>query len=181
MYPLTFYAAFLGTMLSTAGVGYLALKGHDSSNPRTISRVVAQDADTLHKFRLAIWAGGTLIAITMFFFIVPRITYSLYVALGCGLIYCDELLLSIVPDRTKREAFIHGLFAYGMRLGMLFTALLFVAGLHGNASYTEGVLATIMASLSAMMALDHKRFIFYKLSFIGLSHVSVLVAAIALR
>jgi hypothetical protein len=63
---------------------------------------------------------------------------------------------------------------------MMATAVLFVLNFHGVTSAIELGIASIMAMLGILTFVDRKRFIFYELPFIYLSHISILVAALAI-
>jgi hypothetical protein len=180
MPALTFYPAFLGTFLSITCLTYLAWREHNPSLPRTLSELAADRRQTLKYFRIVLWTCGTLFAITMFFFVVPRVHYSLLQLLAWIPYYGGELLLAIVPARGPVEVRLHNGFAYAMSVSMLATAILFVANFHGITSTIELGTTGAMAILGILTFVDRKRFIFYELPFIYLSHISILVAALAI-
>lgn len=67
-----------------------------------------------------------------------------------------------------------------MSVGMLATVFLFAIDFRGNFAIAETVLTAIMSMLGVLTVLDRKRFVFYELSFIFLSHASILIAVFAL-
>lgn len=176
------YSALLGVAISSFGVSYLVQKELDLENPKTLSQLVAQKQSDLMIFRATIFFGGSLIAFAVFFFIVPKIEYSLSIAISFAVVYLSELLLSIFPDNNS-DIFtpnLHRVFGYSMALGMLITATMLSFGLDGTAAHIEVMLVILMLALSLGGILHRKRFIFYELLFIFTSHISVLVAIFAL-
>lgn len=173
------YPAFLATFLSVAGLTYLAWREHNSDKPRTLSELAASNQRLVNYFRIVLWSCGTLFAITMFLYIVPKVMYGFYQLLAWIAYYGCELLLGIFSARGTIERLLHNIFSYTMGAAMFVTALLFVADFHGTFRVIEIALSTTMAILGSLTMLDRKRFIFYELPFIFLSHASVLVAVFA--
>ena len=64
---------------------------------------------------------------------------------------------------------------------MLATVFIFAISLHGNFAIIEGALTIVMTILASLTILDGRKFIFYELPFVYLSHVSILLAALAVR
>lgn len=69
----TFYAAFLATLVSIVGLSRMAIKEHDKLQPRTLSELAAAQEPLLNHFRKILWVCGTLFAITVYGYLVPRI------------------------------------------------------------------------------------------------------------
>jgi len=68
-----------------------------------------------------------------------------------------------------------------MALGFILMAVIFIFSFSGGYRLLELGITASMLILAALAQLDRKRFIFYELPFIYLSHFSVLVAAVALK
>jgi len=134
----------------------------------------------LKYFRIVLWLCGTLFAITMYWFVVPRIAHPVLIAVAWSLEYVGNLTLAVIPARGKTMSW-HTVFAQVMAVGMLSLAYLFWIGLPGVYGGLELVFSLAMTMLVILMATDRRRFIFYELPFIFLSHGSILVAALALR
>jgi hypothetical protein len=178
---LLFYPALTGTFLSVSLLSCLAWKEHNSELPRTLSQLAAQNKKLVNYFRVVLWTCGTLFAITMFGYIIPRVLHSGLQLIAWVVYYVCELLLALFPARGTIEKQLHSIFSYSMGAAMLATAFLFIVNVHGVHARIEVGITCSMAILAMLTLLDKKRFIFYELPFIYLSHASILVAAIALQ
>jgi hypothetical protein len=67
-----------------------------------------------------------------------------------------------------------------MAVGMVLMAYAFAISLTGVYSEIEVYISVAMSLLGIMTFVDKSRFIIYELAFIFMSHVSILVAALAL-
>ncbi len=177
----TFYAAFLGTFLAVTILTYIAWKEHHPNRPRSLSTLVAQRKQLVNWFRLVTAVVSTLFAVTMYFFIVPKIQYGAALFVVWTICYVSDQLLALFPERGTIEKQLHSFFAYTMAVGFVVTAFIFILSLSGDFRILEIGILVGMLILAALAQLDRKRFIFYELPFIYLSHVSILVAAIALK
>lgn len=130
-------------------------------------------------FRGVLVLCGTLFAISMYGFVIPRIKLSGLQAISWTLTYLPELALAWLPakDRTLRW---HNFCGLVMGSGMLGSAFLFALTLGGAYGTICGVLTGVMMALAIGTFIDTNRFIFYELPFIFLAHCSVLVAVLAL-
>ena len=156
-------SAFLGVVISSAGITYLVKKELDFKNPKTISQLVARNQSDLRIFQTTIFLGGSLIALAVFFFIAPSTEYSLPIAVSFGVVYLSELLLSLFPDKSSTGIFtfsLHSAFAYSMALGMLITTVLLSFALDGTAARIEAILIIFMLTLSLVGVIHRKGFIF---------------------
>jgi len=180
MSPFTFYSAFLATLLSVTCLSRLAWQTHNKLQPRTLSELAATELSLLKYFRIVLWLCGTLFAITIYWLVVPRTTHPVLVAAAWSLEYIGNLALAVIPARGKTLGW-HTVFAQVMAAGMLSLAYLFWINLPGAYSVLELVLSLAMTILVVLMVADRRRFIFYELPFIFLSHGSILVAVLALR
>jgi len=180
MHSWTFYPAFLATFLSVSNLSFLVHREHDYGKQRTLSQLAADKPKSLLYFRIVLWACGTLFAVSMYFYIIPRITYGLPQAAAWSLTYFSELALSIFPSSGKTKQ-LHDFLAVAMGVGMAASAYLFAFSLTKGYMATEMVIASVMTVLAALTIMDKKRFIFYELPFIFLAHTSILIALFALK
>lgn len=176
-----FYTAFMGTILSMTLLSYLAWKEHNPDSPRTLSQLAAQNKRLVWWFRIALWTCGTLFAITMYGLIIPTSKNHTALFIAWTVYYTCELLLALFPARGTIEKYLHNVFSYSMGGAMLVVAFLFAADFSGIPQFIEASITLTMVLLGCLTYIDKKRFIFYELPFIYLSHISILVAAIALH
>ena len=174
------YPAFLATFLSMVGLTYLAWREHNPEKPRTLSELAASNRRLVNYFRIVLWVCGTLFAITMFSYIVPKVIYGFYQLVAWVIYYGCEILLGIFPARGTIERLLHNIFSYTMGSAMLATTFLFAIEFHGIFAIIESILTIIIAVLGTLAIFDRKRFIFYELPFIFLSHASIITAIYAL-
>jgi len=175
-----FYPAFVGTFISIVAWAYLAYKEHLSHLPRTLSELAAEKIEALRYYRTVLWTCGPLFAITTLLFIVPRITHPVLVATACATIVTTEMVVGVFPAQRGRIT-AHDIIAAVMGFAMTAAAYLFAWNLSGNYRVTELTFAILLTILAALTNLDRRRYLFYELPFIFLSHFSILVAALALR
>jgi hypothetical protein len=181
MPALTFYAAFLATFLAITILTFLAWREHNPELPRSFSGIAAQTKRLVNWFRVVTVVVSTLFAITMYFFIIPKIPYgtALFVVWTIG--YVSDQLLALFPERGTIERQLHSFFAYTLAATFLMISVIFVFSFSGGFRVLQIGTLVGMLILAALTRLDKKRFIFYELAFIYLSHFSILVAAIALK
>lgn len=181
MSELIFSAAFVGTFLSVTLLTYLAWMEHHPDHPRSFSQLVAQTKELVRWFRVVSAVVASLFAVTIYFFVVPNIRYDAVLFVIWSVYYISELSLAVFPERGTIERQLHSLSAYSMALAMLATTFIFVLSFSGGVRVLEAAILAGMLILGVFTRLDNKRFLFYEMPFIYLSHVSILVAAIALR
>ncbi len=99
MYTLIFYSAFLATFLSVTGLTYLAWREHNPEKPRMLSELAATNQRLVNYFRVMLWSCGTVFAITMLLYVVPKVKYSSYQLAAWGVYYGCEVLLGAFPAR----------------------------------------------------------------------------------
>lgn len=177
--PWTFYTAFIGTFLSVTGLSYLAWREHNPSRPLTLSQLAAKSRELQLYFRTVLWVCGTLFAITVLFFINPRLPSGALQTAAFILVFVPELLLGIFHAKGDIELLLHDVLSRVMGFGMWATALMFTINLSGIYSQIEVCLTVILFILAILTIVDRKRFLLYELPFIYTSHVSILVAALA--
>jgi hypothetical protein len=181
MPALTFYAAFVGTFLAITILTYIAWKEHHPDLPRSLSGMVAQRKQLVNWFRVVTAVVSTLFAVTMYFFIIPRVQYGALLFVVWTIGWVSDLLLATFPERGTIERLLHSFFAYTMALVFILIAVVFIFSFSGGYRLVEIGITASMLILAMLAQLDRKRFIFYELPFIYLSHFSILVAALAVR
>jgi hypothetical protein len=95
------------------------------------------------------------------------------------LTYIGNLLAAVIPAPDKKLK-LHNICAQAMGAGMLVMSYLFWFKLHGSYAGIEASISLAMTLLVALTFTDTSRYIFYELSFIFLSHASILVAVMTL-
>lgn len=179
MTALIIWPAFVATAISILGWINFIYKEHDNLSPRTLSELGAGSAETLAYFRTVLWICGPLFGITMYFYVIPLIKYGPYHALAWSITLLGEILLGVFPAMGKTRP-LHDSLAMLMGLGMLATSYLCWLSLQGKPKYLELCIAIVMTILAAYTVTRQKNFIVSELSFIFLSHCSILIAALAL-
>ena len=176
----TFYPAFFGTLISIVSLTQIKIRHHDKRQPRTLSALAASRHDTFIEFRNILWLCNTLFAITAFGYLVPKFPHPILISFTWGLVTIGIYILALIPARGKTLR-THEFFSETMSVGMLLSVILFWLNTQGVYQFLEGLLALTMTSLAAMIFIDKKRFIYYELYFIFLSHFSILIAVISLN
>lgn len=175
----TFYPAFLGTVISVSGLSRIALL-HDNDHPHTLSELAAAEQHLLRQFRTILWTCGLLFAITMYWFIGPRVPHPFWIEAAWTVELGGNWLAALIPARNKTLV-VHNVLAQTMAVGMLALAYGFWWDLSGRAEVIELMLAVSITVFTLLTFLDKRRFIVYEMLLIFFSHFSILVAAIALR
>lgn len=175
----TFYPAFIATLISIIAWTHLAHKEHLTHMPRTLSELASEKPESLRYYRIVLWVCGPLIAITAFGFVVPRIDHPLIIGVTLAVMTITEMLVGVFPAiRGKITA--HDIIAATMGGAMIASAYLFAWSLGGTYAYIELVFALCMTVLAVLCLADRKRYLFYELPLIYLSHFSILTVAVAL-
>ncbi len=170
------YISVFATFVSITSLTGVALSEHDKNQPRTLSELAAAQDHLLRRFRNILWLCGTLFSVAMYCFIIPKSSYSLWLFVAWTAVYAGNLLAGTLPAKgtTRRK---HELSAKLMALGMLATAFIFWLD---SSSSIQLAITIAMACLGSATLFDTKRFIFYELPFLYLSHVSIIIAVITL-
>lgn len=175
----TFYPAFIGTAISVVAWTYFAWREHVTHMPRTLSELASEQPEGMQYYRTVLWTCGPLFGITTLFYITPRVDNPIPIAIASAVMVSAEMLAGIYPARRGKVT-AHDIIAGIMGFAMTLLAFLFVWSLDGSYSYVELGFAAVMSILAICTMLDRKRYLFYELPFIYLSHFSVLAAALAL-
>ena len=125
------------------------------------------------------WTCALLFTFSIFQLVVPNLKYGKW--LGALWIYCFvcELLLPFIPARQLINK-IHNFFAFSMVFGMLILVLFFARSLNGAYAISQIVIFILMLILAMAALILRKHFIYFQLPYIYLSHLSVVVAVLAL-
>jgi len=174
-----FYPALMATLLSVIGLSRIAFKYHDKQQPRTLSELAAAQEPLLNRFRTILWICGTLFALTVYGYICPRIDHAALLITAWTLTYVGNLLAAVIPARDKKLK-LHNICAQAMGIGMVVMTYWFWLNLHSVYAGIEAGISLAMTLLVVLTFADRSRYIFYELSFIFLSHASILVAVFAL-
>ena len=180
MQPFAFYPVFIGTILSIVSLTFLARHEYEAGEAKSLSQLGGGHSKALGQFRAILWVCGTLFSITVLFFIAPRL-HSLFMYIVWAITYTFEVLLGIVPDHPGKKHWWHCLFSYGMALGFLITAIYFAVKLPEGYQLISVYVLAAMVGMVATVGFDKKRFLFYELGYIYLSHIGIVIAALALR
>lgn len=123
----------------------------------------------------------TLCSVTLYALIVPNVRYASALFVSWTIFYVSELLLAIFPERGTIEKQLHSLFACTMGAALLVSAFIFILALDGGYKFIEIGIILVMLSLAAFISWIEAALFFYELGFIYSSHVSLLVAAVAVK
>jgi hypothetical protein len=173
-------SSILATVLSVVSLTRIAIQNHDASKPRTLSELAASEEQLLVRFRKILVVCGSLFAITIYGYLVGEVEHLALLASAWSLTYLGELALAALPAKGKTLK-LHTLCAQAMAFGMFLMACAFWLDLDGSIHAIEGLFALAMAGCAALTILDKRRFIFYELPFLFLSHTSIVLAVIAVR
>lgn len=173
-------SALLATAISVIALSRIAYKEYDGARPITLSEMAASRQPLLAHFRRILVLCGTLFAVTMYLYVGPQASHSGWIIVAWTMTYFGELSLAIVPAH-KGTMRLHNIFGLAMASGMLAMAYLFSLELSGYYRIFELLIFIVMTAMGVSMIIDKKHFIFYELGFIFLSHISIVIVAVALR
>ena len=173
------YPVILGALLSVAGWSLFVYRTYDANKHFTLSEFGAQTPRTIFYFRLILWVCGPLFALTMFGYVAPVLHNSL-LRLCLGLAIAGEMLLGLVLPTGGKATTIHQSLAALMGCGMIGSTACFIYLLN---SFREVQLFCLLGmvglSLYAIIITHRRKFVFYELCFIFLSHLSLVLAALS--
>ena len=151
---------------------------HDRANPVTLSELAARKRESVRYFRLILWVCGPLFGLTAVLFIAPRLQLPVLTALLI-LMVAFEMLVGVFPPTDKKQKIIHEIIAYAMAVTMLAAAVMFALSLP-RFTLAEWLLVGLMLVCAAAAFLRRGAFIFYELGFIFMSHLTLVIAVLAL-
>ncbi len=166
--------ATLGSMLSLTGLSVIT---HSLTAPKSLSERVAQEDKLLARFRNTLLLCSAPFAVAIYFFIAPSARLGWWIAGAWTLEHFGVILAAVLPARGK-TFYPHLVAAQSMALGMLLLAFAFWRNYSGVGASIELALFVVMATLAVLSFVDTRRYIYHELSFIYLSHVSIVVAAL---
>ena len=171
------YPAFIATCLSMWLWLRFVRAEHDSKAPMTLSELGT--SKNSRYFRAVLWICGPLFGVTILFYIAPRLDNIFVIVPLIGTVAL-EILTGVFLPRGKVERALHEVSAYGMAFFML-TSVIATALVIPRFAWIQWVLAVLMFSAAFLAIISRNRFIYYELCFIFLSHITILVAALAVR
>jgi hypothetical protein len=179
----TFYPVFFGTAISIASLTHFAITQRGNLKTRTLSELAVTEQKLLVRFRNILLFCGSLFAISMFGFIVPRVPHPLPTLILSIAIITGELLAGVIPAHASKIGKLHEYLAALMGYSMLVLPYLLWFSFSGSYKLSEALLAVFMTVLGGLMLRDtyRRNFVAYELLFIFSSHISIVVAALALR
>ncbi len=175
------YPAFLGTLISITGLTMFAKSRYDSKHPRTLSEMATISDRSMMVFRLILYPCAVLFGVTNLAYVAPLSSQPTSIAVAAIIMCGSEMVLAALPARGRSSRYLHNVFAYIMGASMFSLALFYVATLSGGPRQIIIGIIGLMATLSMGCWIDKKRFIFYELPYIYLSHLSILIVAVSLR
>ena len=173
-----FYPVFVGTIISIIGWVAFVRREHDAMNPATLSMLAARKRENIRYFRLILWVCGPLFGLTAIFFIAPHLQLPFLTSvliLMVGL----EMLVGVFPPVDKMQKMIHEIIAYAMALSMAVAGVMLALSLP-RFGWMEWLLVGLMLVCATFAVSRRTAFIFYELGFIFMSHITLVVAALAL-
>jgi len=148
--------------------------------PRTLSELASETLNGMRYYRIVLWVCGPLFGITLFAFILPKISNQAIIGVTSLTVILTEMLVGVFP--AKRGVFTrHDVIAGLMGLSMIALTYFFAWSLNDMFARIELLLAISMCIVAVCCFIDRKRFLFYELTLIFLSHLSIIIAALALR
>lgn len=173
------YPIFIGTIISIIGWVHFVKQKYDHS-PKTLSELAATDAENIRYFRIILWICGPLFGLTVMFFMAKRIDDAFLVTLWMAIVVL-EILVGVFPPDTKPKKLLHEIIAYGMAFLMFYAGILIALKINGVAAILEWTLVGCMVIFALGGYFHRSRYIYYELAFIFSSHLSMIVAAVALQ
>jgi hypothetical protein len=173
-----FIVALIATTISIANLTYLAWSNHDHKTPRTLSELAASSNTSLTYFRWILAICGSLFGVAVLGSL-SNFEHELYVGAAAVLMVASNMLIALFPARDKRDLFLHNLFAVLMAIGMISLAYLFLFELQRTYLIVAIIIAIAMSIFGTAANLDRKRYIYFELPYIFLSHISILVVLFA--
>lgn len=173
-----FYPVFIGTIISMVGWVHFVKQKYDKS-PKTLSELAATDAENIRYFRTILWICGPLFGLTALFFMASRINNAVLVYLWAAIVIL-EILVGVFPPINKPKKLLHEIIAYSMAFLMFCAGILVAVRLDRIAALLEWLLVGCMIFFAIGGYFHRTRYIYYELGFIFSSHLTLVVAAIAL-
>ena len=170
-----FYPVFIGTFLSIVLWTRFVVREHSIGVRITLSELGAQR--NANYFRFVLWLCGPLFGLTMLFYIFPKLDSPLVSSLLTVTVLL-ELLVGVYLPVNKRDRFLHECIAYSMG-ALMFISTVGLTLVLPKLAWLEGSFVILLLLCMTGMLVNRRHFIFYEVSFIFISHFSMVVATIA--
>lgn len=173
----TLYPVWIATALSIVGWLYFVHREYAVDRPTTLSDLSTRSRKTRLYFRTLMLVCPLLFAITGLWFVHCRLENTTITALWLTTIFCCMMAGIFLPTHG-REKLLHTFSAVIMGLAMLALA---AAGAVIVPRYNAvlWLIFVVMAALAIIGPRQKRHYIMYELGFIFLSHVSMVVIALA--
>ncbi len=178
---LALVAGFAGLTLSVVWTSLLIYQEYDHNTDHTLSLIGGKNEVIIKRFKRILVVCGGLITFGVLFGIVPYTSERLGVSVLWMLVYGCELGVAYRPLRPGTQSLSHQIFGRLMAAGFLATAVIFVRILPLQAAWAEYYLCLVMGGFAILGTAHPRRFIFYEVPFIFLSHVTIAIALLALK
>jgi hypothetical protein len=172
-------SALVATAGSIIGLTLFAKSAFDSRSTRTLSEMAATSPGRMLAFRAILLPCSALFLITLVWYVAPISRTPALVIVPALAMCLSEMVLAIIPAKGGWEGTTHNSLAYVMGASMYALVTLFWISSQGGLRLTEGTIAVLMTLLFFGTTLDRRRFVFYELPYIYLSHISIVAVALA--
>jgi hypothetical protein len=174
------FPAFAATAVSVTGLTWLAKAYYDPKRPRSLSEIATSSKRSMTVFRSILYPCSILFGITNLALIAPLSGMPVAIAMAAIVMCGCEIVLATIPATHGLSKRLHNIFANTMGAAMFALAVLYWAVLAGAPRRLMVVVVVVMALLFVGTVVDRKRFVFYELPYIYLSHLSILIVAVSL-
>jgi hypothetical protein len=176
----SYYPAFLGMTVSLVGLSYFALKHYTIEKPFSLSDFATTDKDAMRLFRIIVIPGTSLFALSVFFYILPRVTNVSLIAVVSAITLLSGILLALIPANAGKKLSLHGWSATIMSLSSLALVFIFSNQLTDWRSELLLSFGLIMILLIVFALRYPKKFLYFELPFIWLCNLSVLITVMTI-
>lgn len=175
-----FYPVFVATAISMAWWTYFAWREHDPAHPVELSKFALRSKWHATAYRIFMFLCPPLFGLTGIYYVALRIedvfALTLWMVCVLGCMFAGTFL-----PRGGWQTVLHNIGAYSMAVAMLGLPIR-LAMLLPQASVVLSIITVLMVVCIAMGSLIRRRhYVFYEVGFIFLSHISMIVAALAVN
>lgn len=174
------FPALTATLLSMIILTRIAVTTHTFAAPKSLSERAALEDALLVRFRKTLLVCSTLFAVTVYFFIAPALKHPWLIVGAWTLEYVGVIIAALLPARG-RTYYLHVAAAQCMAGGMLLLAFAFWMSTIGVGSTIELAIAVVMVLFALLSYINKRHYIFHELSFIYLSHFTIVLATFLIR
>ncbi len=173
--------ALVLSLAATAGsilfLTKIAVATHSPTAPKSLSERAVLEELLLVRFRKTLLICSSLFALAIYFFIAPAAEHPWLIAGAWTLEYIGVLIAALLPAHGK-TFYPHVAAAQCMGVGMLLLAFAFWANTTGIGAFIEMAFGLMMVLFALLTYFDTRRYIFHELTFIYLSHLTIVLAAL---